>query len=140
MENVLIVWTPDNNLGIPIIDEQHRGIVSTINSLFYFMRNKRGLEAMNPTISMIEQYTKIHFLTEEALLERSAYPGRENHLNLHQRLNEKMFSVSTVSKRTGNPEELLTFLKSWWMNHINEHDRAYADHVRQYLHDLDMVK
>ena len=34
--NVFIVWKNSNDCGINIIDEQHRGIVSTINTLFYF--------------------------------------------------------------------------------------------------------
>ncbi len=33
--NVFIVWEDKYNVGIPIIDEQHRGIVTTINSLHF---------------------------------------------------------------------------------------------------------
>jgi len=31
--NLYIVWNQNNNVGIKIIDEQHRGTISTINSL-----------------------------------------------------------------------------------------------------------
>lgn len=34
-----IVWSDTNNLGIPIIDEQHRGIISASNSLYFSMQN-----------------------------------------------------------------------------------------------------
>ena len=37
-----IAWNDDNKLGIPIIDEQYRAIISTINSLHYFMQIGHG--------------------------------------------------------------------------------------------------
>ena len=38
MKNLYITWKNEDELGIPIIDEQHRGVVTAINSLFYFMQ------------------------------------------------------------------------------------------------------
>lgn len=43
MKNLYITWKPEHALGIPILDEQHRAVVATINSLFYFMQQDRGL-------------------------------------------------------------------------------------------------
>ena len=69
MRNTLyIVWNDDSNLGISIIDEQHRAIVSTINSLHYFIQIGHGNEIIKPTMIMLEQYINIHFQTEEALM------------------------------------------------------------------------
>ena len=46
MGNLLyIVWNEKNNIGVPIIDEQHRGIVIAINSLYYFINERRANEA-----------------------------------------------------------------------------------------------
>ncbi len=42
--DLYIIWHPDNDLGIPIIDEQHRGLVSAINSLHYFIKADKGVE------------------------------------------------------------------------------------------------
>ncbi len=73
MENLLyIVWTDRNKVDIPILDEQHRGIVSTINSLHYFIRQGRRLDALDSTLVVLRQYTAIHFRTEEALMRESA--------------------------------------------------------------------
>ena len=59
--SILIVWQPSYDLGIPIIDEQHRGIVTTINSLCYAIQNKHGVEMLKPVIGMVNEYTRIHF-------------------------------------------------------------------------------
>jgi hemerythrin-like metal-binding domain len=136
MKNVLIVWADIHETGIPIIDEQHRGIVSTINSLFYFMRKQRGQDVMAPTLLMLEQYTKVHFLTEETLLEAAGYPGLETHRQLHRGLIDTMFRISLLSKRSGDPDELLAFLKDWWLQHINGNDRAYAPFLVDALHAM----
>ena len=53
MKDIYIVWNKDNEIGIPIIDEQHRVAVGTINSLFYFMQMKRGVAALRPTLSVL---------------------------------------------------------------------------------------
>jgi hemerythrin len=67
MKNTLyIVWNEYNNLGIAVIDEQHRGIVAIINSLHYFIQEGQGEDVLVPTLGMLEHYTRIHFLTEEA--------------------------------------------------------------------------
>jgi len=56
-----IAWNDDNKLGIPIIDEQHRAIISTINSLHYFMQPGHGDDIIQPTMIILEQYVNIHF-------------------------------------------------------------------------------
>jgi hemerythrin-like metal-binding domain len=132
-KNLLIAWNDDYALGIPIIDEQHRGIVSVINTLFFFMRHNHGAEAMRPVILMIEQHLKLHSLTEESLLERAKYPGLHEHIMIHDDFDTKLSSVSRRSNRTGNPEELLQYLKSWWLSHVCVDDRLFKDHLIDYL-------
>lgn len=130
---MLIVWNEMHRTGIPILDEQHRGIVSVINSLFWFMRGAQAIKVMLPTVTMIEQYTKIHFLAEEDLLRRSGWPKLEPHMRLHTKLIEHMLKVSQRVRESHDPTELLEFLKSWWTEHINEQDHLYIEHLREWV-------
>ena len=84
-----IVWDESNNLGIPIIDEQHRGIVTIINSLHHCIRQGQGEDAIRPIMTMLEQYTVIHFKTEEWFMKEAGYPELEAHLALHRNLAAK---------------------------------------------------
>ncbi|MBI5639186.1 MAG: chemotaxis protein, partial [Nitrospirae bacterium] len=68
-----IIWSDKSNLGIPIIDEQHRGIVSIINTFHYFVQQGHGPETLRPTLSMIERFSELHFETEEALMTEADY-------------------------------------------------------------------
>ena len=129
MKNLYITWKTENELGIPIIDEQHRGAVATINSLFYFMQEDRGMEALRPTLSVLEQYTKIHFETEEEIMKREGYPDFEAHVLLHRDLVKQMAEVMRQAITQSDPKIVLAFLKDWWMDHINKQDRKYAIHM-----------
>jgi len=128
-----IVWSKENELEIPIIDEQHRGIVSTINSFYYFIQQGHGSEALSPTLNILAQYTNLHFKAEEALMERAKYPALDDHLVLHKELAKKMTILARdlISKEDAN--SLLGLLKSWWLGHINQEDRKYASPVKKEL-------
>ncbi|HDL18487.1 MAG TPA: bacteriohemerythrin [Bacteroidetes bacterium] len=127
MKNILyIVWSEINKLGIPIIDEQHRGVISTINSLHYFILTGHGQEIVKPTLIMLEQYVDVHFKTEEALLTEANYPALEEHIALHKGFIEKIKKLSTDPNRNMDSDLVLKFLKEWWLGHINKEDRKYV--------------
>ena len=127
--NVLIVWKPEYTLGIPIIDEQHRGIVSTINSLFFGMQNKHGDDMLQPIIGMVSNYTHIHFAIEEDFLKKCDFPEFVHHKELHDELNHELSRVGKKSKWDKNPQEFLEFLKQWWIDHICDKDRVFRDYL-----------
>ncbi len=132
-QTIYIVWSENNNLGIPIVDEQHRGIISTINSLHYFMQTGQSGEIIKPILIMLEQYTKIHFKTEESILERVNYPDLENHKKLHNNLLAKTRNFIIELNKSENPAVLLKFLRDWWLTHINIEDKKYASLVKSIL-------
>ncbi len=125
-----IVWNEKSETGIPIIDEQHRAIVSMINSLFYFIHEKHGMDALRPTIHMISEYAKLHFDTEESLMKRAGYEDFDHHHALHQELLKQSVIVTQRSIEEKDAMILLHFLKAWWLTHINMEDRKYMARVR----------
>jgi hemerythrin len=127
--NVLIVWKPQYNLGIPIVDEQHRGIVSTINSLYFAMQNQHGDEMLRPVIKMVAEYTRIHFEIEEDYLKKCGYPDIEDHHKLHNELIIELNKIGKKSLWDKNPQEFLDFLKKWWIDHICKKDRVFRDYL-----------
>jgi len=125
--NLFIVWKPEYNLGIPIIDEQHRGIVTTINSLFYAMQNKYGEKVLKPVINMVYEYTHIHFKVEEEFLQNYGFVDFEKHREWHNELMLTLSSVENNSLRERDPQKFLEFLKDWWIDHICKKDRIFRD-------------
>ena len=129
--NIFIVWKPEYNLGIPIIDEQHRGIVSTINSLHYAMQHKLGENMLLPIINMVREYTHIHFDVEEDLLKKDGFPGLAYHRSLHQELIGELAHIGQKCLEDHDPYHFLEFLKNWWIKHICDKDRVYLNHRRK---------
>ena len=127
--SIFIIWKPDYNLGIPIIDEQHRGVVSIINSLYYGMKNNNINGVLEPIINMLTEYTRIHFQIEESFFEKSDFPDVQKHLGLHQDLMSKLAEIGRKSILDKDPYQLMDFLKKWWINHICEADMKYRDYI-----------
>ncbi|MBN1806245.1 MAG: hemerythrin family protein [Sedimentisphaerales bacterium] len=125
-KGLYIVWSDDNNLGIPIIDEQHRGIVSTINSLHHFIITGHGQKMISPIMVTLQQFTDIHFSVEEALMSEAGYPDFDEHIKLHKTLISKTKEVFDEARKNKDPYMVLNFLKEWWLVHINKQDRKYV--------------
>jgi len=125
--NLFIVWKPEYDLGIPIIDEQHRGIVTTINSLFHAMQNKHGEKVLKSVVNMVTEYTHIHFDVEEDFLRKFGFTDFEKHHEWHNELRSTLSSVENKSLWEHNPQKFLEFLKDWWIDHICKKDRIFRD-------------
>ena len=127
---VFIVWKPEYNLGIPVIDEQHRGIVTTINSLYYALQHQLGENLLKPVIGMVNEYTRLHFAIEEDFQAKCGFPGAERHHGWHLELLNKLSRVGRKSQWDHDPHSFLEFLKEWWIVHICEQDRVFRDYLR----------
>jgi len=127
--SLFIVWKPEYNLGIPIIDEQHRGIVTTINSLFYSMQNKHGEDVLRPVVNMVTEYTHIHFDVEENFLRKCGFNDFEKHHELHNELRRTLSSIENKNLWEHDPQKFLEFLKDWWIDHICKKDRVFRDYI-----------
>ena len=127
--NILITWKPEYNLGIPIIDDQHKGIVSIINTLYFSIQHNYAWDILSPIIDMVYDYTHIHFDIEEKFLDKINYPRTKFHRELHYILLAKLRSAERNSVLKKDPEQFMEFLKSWWINHICEEDLIYRDYI-----------
>ena len=136
--DIFIVWQPEFNIGIPIIDEQHRGLVTTINSIYYEIQNRRNgrrSSMLRPAINMLNKYIFIHFSTEEYFFEKYDYPQAEEHCKLHRELEHTLRSDGMRKLQNQEPEKFLEFIKTLWLEHIRGADLQFKDHIKEYLYD-----
>lgn len=73
---------------------------------------------------MLEQYSTIHFKTEQA-----GYPAFAEHREYHAKLAERTKKLSFETKSTVDSNAVLRFLKDWWLLHINKEDRKYISYL-----------
>ena len=127
---LFIVWNAKSDTGVALIDEQHKGIVSIINTFYHFMGQGMDNKILYACISdTIKNYSRVHFITEESFLEAAGYPDIEQHKKLHRNLSLKIEQIEHEGIRANDAKPLLEFLKQWWLEHINEKDRGYAQYL-----------
>ena len=128
---VLFSWSPRYNLGIPVVDEQHRGIVTTINSLHFAIEHGQGIIMLEPVVKMVSAYTLVHFDTEESFFKACDFPYLEEHQELHNVLRQRLSAIGEKSLNEQNPLEFLNFLKNWFVDHICEKDRMFKEFLME---------
>ena len=133
MQPLMIVWQDAYMLDIPILDEQHHGIGSLLNTLYYLMSNNHGRGALIPVLSALEIYAKVHFFTEEHLLAAARYANTADHVAEHRRLSFMLQESMSATKLEEDTEKLMHFVRALWLAHINKHDRSFVPAVKKYL-------
>jgi hemerythrin len=124
-------WKEEYSVGIDHIDEQHRGMIQLIDDLAEAVFAGQGRLVLEDILESLLAYTRSHFKDEEAMMERAAYPGLEQHRELHRELTAQ---VRDLQDRYENGEEsisteVLYFLRDWLTNHILSEDQGYREYV-----------
>jgi hemerythrin len=116
-----IVWSDQFEQGNAIIDEQHRGVLATINSLNYFLQQGASLKDLFPTIKMLVSYLMFHYKTEEGILKASEYPKMHEY---KEKVNLRIADFQKACEQAikqDEPEIVLQFLGEWWQRHLTYH-------------------
>lgn len=130
-----IFWTDQLNVGIEVIDNQHRRIVDYINLLDEAVASGHEREQIGILINDLVDYTISHFGFEESLQEEASYPFIKAHQKVHGLFTRR---VSEFQVRFDNGEDisanLHSLLVTWLLNHIKHDDADYVQSVKEYLH------
>lgn len=113
-------FSHDDNL---IVDEQHRGVLATINSLYYFLQQGHGIDALLPTIKILLQYMQFHTKTEEGILRDNGYPAIDKFVEQSEQDFANYKKACREALACKDPQALLIFLRDWWVQHMQEHQQ-----------------
>lgn len=129
-----IVWTPNIEVGVEVIDSGHRLLIDLYNSI----RDASQLKDRAWTGVLLERLgnaTAAHFRDEEALMSGVSYPRATVHREEHRKLLEEYaHQVDEWRDRHNSAELLCRFLYGWLLRHIVALDielgRAIQDAAR----------
>ncbi len=129
-----LVWTNQLNIGIEVIDQQHRRIVEYINQLEDARSAVVSRQELGRLIHDLVDYTVSHFGFEESLQEEAGYPFLKAHKRVHELFTRR---VSDFQDRFDKGEEIVEelngLLVSWLYSHIKGDDGDYAESVKRHL-------
>lgn len=123
-------WSEKFNIGIEVIDNQHRQILEYINTLDQ-IRTSGQRHQIKEVLDDLIDYTQSHFSFEENLLQQVNYQYLPSHRGIHElfvkRLNDcrqRFIQGESVE------QDLHRLLSKWLLNHIQHDDQDYVDAVR----------
>lgn len=121
-------WSENLSVGITEIDEQHKKLVSQINTLHDGMRSGQGKDTLEKTLGELAAYTQYHFETEEKYMEKFGYPDFEKHKAEHDAFVGKVvdFQNAYSSGKLGLSIDVMKFLSGWVAGHIRGTDKNYT--------------
>lgn len=123
-------WNESYNIGIDVIDKQHRQILDYINALEE-IRGTGERDRIKEVLNDLIDYTQSHFSFEENLLEQVSYQYLPSHRGIHElfvkRLNDYRLKFE---KGKSIENDLYRLLSKWLINHIQHDDQDYVDAVR----------
>ena len=129
MENDYIEWDDAFSVDVPLMDEQHKKLVTMINDLF--QRCVSGSTSTNLTFAMAvkdaAEYAKTHFRIEEEYMEKAGYPGLPDQKKEHASfMTEVLTTCEKYKEGKAAPLDLVRFLKEWLLDHIAVADKKYT--------------
>ncbi|MBT1073106.1 bacteriohemerythrin [Pelotalea chapellei] len=123
----LINWSPSYSVGVAAMDKEHQRLIDIINNLYSSMRSGRGNGAIGTILDELVNYTKNHFANEERLMREVNYTGFDEQKRAHEALIGQVVEIQGKFKAgTALSQEVLSFLKSWLVNHIQGMDKGYS--------------
>ena len=121
-------WTKKCKVGIARLDRQHRDLFNTFNDLNRALSEGHGGAVMERVLCRLLDYSRVHFATEESLMETHNFPGLPTHRIEHQTFLRKIEQYVEEHKqgKLGAPASLLLFLQSWLKDHVLKADKTYT--------------
>lgn len=125
-------WSSDIAVGLGEVDDQHRWLVDCINRLHTELSGDAPDKAsIGATLEGLMDYTMNHFIMEEALFERHAYPDAVAHKAQHDQFTGTILQALTAFEGGQNVSHgVLEFLKTWLLQHIMRTDKNYVPFLK----------
>ncbi|MBQ9238195.1 MAG: hemerythrin family protein [Treponema sp.] len=136
-----IVWDKKFELGIPVIDTQHKKIVDMCNELYQVLARtkqedeKQWRDGMRKVLQEAAKYVNEHFRNEEGLLKVVCYNNFDDHKCKHTEfIKEILNKIENFNALTyGDAFKFVRFLYDWLLTHIAYVDKDYVPAVKAYV-------
>ncbi|MBN1426113.1 hemerythrin family protein [Candidatus Fermentibacteria bacterium] len=130
-----IEWTPSLSVGVDLIDEQHKALITRIRDLSEAVQEFQGVDQVTTTLSFLIDYTDYHFGTEEKHMLGHNYPGLAHHMEKHEESRTTLTNLEGDFQDEGSSQALAesihAFLFEWLVTHIQGIDQGFGTFLAQ---------
>jgi hemerythrin len=134
-----IKWTSALEIGHDVIDSQHIELFGLFDKFVDGCAKGQGKDSLVELHQSIQVYVENHFRDEEALMEKSGYPGLEQQKREHLKFSREVTELGeTISRQGVTLIELVQtnkLLVNWLRSHVQNVDQAFGDYLRDQASD-----
>ena len=126
-------WKEEYNIGVELIDEQHKKLAGMIGELQTDLPAEEKNRRIGDTLKFLVGYAQKHFAAEEELMKMAKYPDYAYHKELHKKFAGEITAVLVKIKK-GVPvqvADLSNFLTGWLANHILKEDKKIGNFINR---------
>jgi hemerythrin len=124
-----LLWEEKYSVGVKLIDDQHKMMFETINTLIDILGGVPQKNEIDEIISKFVEYKKFHFATEEKYFDDFNYENAEEHKAKHRDFNNKLDELVAKNKDDSIilAFGLIDFLEDWLLDHLITEDQKYVE-------------
>jgi hemerythrin len=110
------------------MDDQHAILMDTINELRLVLVHGRGRDLVAELLNRLIEFTRMHFWTEEQLMEQNDFPGLSEHRIEHEHLLTQIRESIYHAQHSDHVHmrSLLLSLRDVYLQHIEGLDQLYG--------------
>lgn len=130
----MIQWSENFSVLNCEIDEQHKVLISIMDSLAGLLQNEDyRFEAIYDVVTRLDDYITEHFQYEEQLMLQYNYPDMVSHVSQHNKLRDSngKFNIFDITKPKEFIEDSLVYLVDWLTHHIMNTDKKLGNYINQ---------
>ncbi|MFW2487955.1 bacteriohemerythrin [Clostridium chromiireducens] len=125
----MVKWKSDYEIGVSLIDEQHKKLFEIANSAYELLRNDFYVDKYDKIIEILSElkdYTVFHFKSEEEYMLSIGYKRFFSHKVEHENFINEINSINLAEIDANQDEsvkDLLGFVVDWIDKHILDQDK-----------------
>lgn len=120
-----VEWNDYLKIDIEALDAQHKRLTDIVNNFYNIVLSGRNNIAVEEKVLQdLFDYGKEHFVTEESLMRKNAYPGFSEHRTEHNKHTSELVELYE-RHQSGKliDRDILNFIKKWLKEHILKADK-----------------
>ena len=123
-------WDPSLNIGIEVMDWEHRSVATELNALAACLQSQAAQETAMAALNGFVEAVRVHFATEERHFRLFAYDAAASHVQKHRDFMKELdMAVMTLDQGAARPtQDQVIRWAQWFREHISVEDKKYADY------------
>ncbi len=130
-----ILWTKNLEVGVTLIDEQHKKWFEKADQLFEAGKNGKSKEYIIQMFDFLDDYTKTHFKDEEKYMQSINYPKLNEQKQMHQDFIKRLAELRKEYETSGANITVIIganqFILDWLTKHISNEDKKIGEYARK---------